>query len=307
MRPLTMLVTSEGEWVFERSPEFLTALGDPEPDYDSTLFAVKNLGFIRFETVAREIVEIELHPRNVELPALLAVQQQLISSHFKLFRIKYFEETWCSEITSSAEEAISRLSELCAPAFSPPPSDRFFVEPQDWSSLSRQEESPLRFLFQKWRMSFGYFDSSLIPFAIQHEFLRRLMIAGIKNGEDDPVFRFIGDGFNWLQEEYQFYGLGERLQDLPDKEYGGWVAEYYKSVARTGQPRYDMVTAAIETGPRMEKVFKTRYERLLLPWKTRSSEVFVTLLSRTLPEETSARVIRLNSVRPFDRKIRKSS
>ncbi len=307
MRPLTMLITSEGEWVFERSAEFFSALGDPEPDYDGTLFAVKNLGFIKFETVGREIVEIELHPRNVELPALLAVQQQLYSSQFKLFRIKYFEEAWHSEITSSAEQAVARLSELCAPAFSPPPSDRFFVEPQDWSSLSGQEGNPLRLLFQKWRMSFGCFDTSLIPFAIQHQFLRRLMIAGIRQGADDPVFRFIGDGFKWLQEDYRYTGLGESLQNLPDKEYGGWVSEYYRSVARSGQPRYDVVTAAIETGPRMEKVFKTRYERLLLPWKTGSPEVFVTLLSRTIPEENSLPTGALNCPTPSLRKTRKSS
>jgi hypothetical protein len=35
-------------------------------------FAVKNLGFIKFQILDSSIVEIELHPRNVGLPALLA-------------------------------------------------------------------------------------------------------------------------------------------------------------------------------------------------------------------------------------------
>jgi hypothetical protein len=72
-----MLVTAEGQWVIEDSAEFLAAVGDPDPDYDSTSFAVKNLGFIKFQILENSIIEIELHPQNVELPALLAVQQHL--------------------------------------------------------------------------------------------------------------------------------------------------------------------------------------------------------------------------------------
>src|SRR5215831_11270845 len=98
VKRLTMLVTPAGRWVVENSTEFLEALGDPNPDYDSTLFAIKNLGFIKFQMIDNSIVEIELHPRNVTLPALLAVQQQVISSHVKLFRIRYFDTSWQSEI-----------------------------------------------------------------------------------------------------------------------------------------------------------------------------------------------------------------
>ena len=70
MQHFTMLVTPDGEWVSPDSPEFFAALGDPNPDYDAVAFAVKNLGFIKFQVIQHSIVEIELHPRNVELPAL---------------------------------------------------------------------------------------------------------------------------------------------------------------------------------------------------------------------------------------------
>src|SRR5271167_3373453 len=139
VKRLTMLVTSDGRWVIEDSAEFLAALGDPDPDYDAALFAVKNLGFIRFQILDSSIVEIELHPRNVQLPALLAVQQQLLSSQVRLFRIKYFDTAWHSEIMTASEPAISRLSELCAPAFAPQPTEKFLVEPRDYSTLFSNE------------------------------------------------------------------------------------------------------------------------------------------------------------------------
>jgi len=104
---LTMLVTPDGEWVFPNSDEFLARLGDATPDYDAISFAVKNLGFIKFQIIRQSIIEIELHPRNVELPALLAAQQQLLQAGIKLFRVRYFDTEWHSEISSSAERTVA--------------------------------------------------------------------------------------------------------------------------------------------------------------------------------------------------------
>jgi hypothetical protein len=278
---LTMLVTPGGDWIFPDSPEFYEELGDPNPDYDAVGFAIKNLGFIKFQTIEHSINEIELHPRNVELPALLAVQQQLLSSGVNLFRIKYFETEWQSEISSSAEHVISRLSELCAPVFAPPSTDRFVVEPIDFSTLFDDEENWLRPLAQKWRISFGQFDPSVISLAVTHQLLSRLVIIGVKPRVPEPLWRFIGDGHKWIGNNYRLRGIGEKVENMPDKDYGNWVTNFYKSVASAGVPRYDLVTGTIqyedEDGrPRRQH----RYERLMLPWKTPSDEVFVTMCSK---------------------------
>jgi len=277
---LTMLVSAEGTWMLEDSSEFRAALGDPEPDYDGAAFAVKNLGFIRFQILDKSIIEIDLHPRNVEIPALLAVQQQILTSHIKLFRLKYFDLGWKSEIICSAELAVARLSELCAPRFALSAEDRFLVEPQDYRRLYESEQGPLQLMAQKWRMSFGHFDPSVIAFAINKDLLSRLIIVGVRPARAEPVFRFIGDGHtNWLDDNYHLHAIGGRVEDQPDKTYGQWVSQFYKSVASTGQPRYDYVTASIQRPP---ATYTTHYERLLLPWKTPSDEVLVTLTSRGL-------------------------
>lgn len=308
MKRLTMLVTSDGRWVIEDSAEFLAALGDPDPDYDAALFAVKNLGFIKFQIIDGSVVEIELHPRNVQLSSLLAVQQQLLSSRAKLFRIKYFETSWRSEITSSSERAITRLAELCAPAFAPPSSEKFLVEPRDYSTLFDNDGSPLRPMVQKWRMSFGHFDPTVISFAIKHQLLSRMMIVAVKPRARDAIFRFIGDGFSWTDDTFQLNAIGQRVENQPDKEYGGWVAEFYKSVASTGQPRYDCVTAAIhQQQPGRGRSGVIRYERLLLPWRTPSEEVFVTLSSKMLDEEVAAEPLAAEAESSVIRKFARSS
>src|SRR5579872_6731582 len=103
LQQLTMLVTAEGKWVLPDSEEFLAALGDPEPDYDAVGFAVCNLGFVKFQVLDRVVTEIELCPRNVDLRALLAVERLLCEAGTSLFRIKYFDNEWQSEISASAE------------------------------------------------------------------------------------------------------------------------------------------------------------------------------------------------------------
>ncbi len=280
-----MLVTSDGQWVLENDSELLRKLGDPTPDYDAAAFAVKNFGFIKFQMLDNSLIEVELHPRNVALPALLAVQQQLLASRVRLFRIRFFEQSWNSEISSSAEATVARLSELCAPAFSPVPSQKYVVEPRDYTALLNSTDSPLRLMAQKWRVSFGQFSPSVISFAIEHRLLSRLMIFGVVPNKGEPVFRFIGDGFDWLERDYQFHGIGEKVQNQPDKEYGEWVSEFYRNVAASGQPRYDDVTAGIRSSAEPNKVQVARYERLLLPWRTPSEEVFVSMLSRKLADK----------------------
>jgi hypothetical protein len=308
VKHFTMLVTPDGEWVSPDTPEFFAALGDSDPDYDALAFAVKNLGFIKFQVIQHSIVEIELHPRNVQFPALLAVQQQLLSSEVKLFRIKYLENSWQSEISSSAENTIERLSHLCAPTFTPAPTNRFLVEAQDFRTLFDDEECPFRPLAQKWRMSFGVFDPSVITLAVNHQLISRLMIIGIKPHERDPVFRFIGDAHRWLGRNFYASSIGDKVQEQPDKEYGEWVCEFYKAVASTRQPRFDLVTASLqfENEPGAPRRTVT-YERVMLPWKTPSDEVFVTLCSRNAPAKTPELTLVPSFDRSETRKLARSS
>lgn len=277
MNQLTMLVTAEGNWVLPDSEEFFAALGDSSPDYDAPGFAVRNLGFIKLQLLDRLVTEIELHPRNVDLRALLAVERRLGEVATKLFRIRYLDTEWRSEISASVEHTVARLRELCAPVFEPPLSQRFRAEPGSPSSILQDEANPMRAVVQKWRVSFGHFDPNVMTIAMQHEMLARMMIVGVKRGGKDPEWRFIGNGQRWLDNSYRYTGIGEKVENLPDKEYGVWVSQFYKAVAESDQPRFDKVTADIQYEPETGKPRRVvRYERLLLPWKTLSGETFVT-------------------------------
>ena len=185
MEHLTILVSPEGRWVLPGTSEFFAALGDPDPDYDAVSFAVRNLGFIKFEVIRQSVVEIELHPRNVELPALLALQQQLLSSDLRLFRIKYFDDELAFRNLRPRSRRRSRGCPSCAGRIScPSMHDRFLVEPQDFGMLFEDEDNNLRIMAQKWRVSFGHFDPGIITLAMRNELAAA---AGDHRGQAAPA------------------------------------------------------------------------------------------------------------------------
>lgn len=272
-----MLVTPDGECVLPDAANIVAAAETADRDNDPVSQAVKNRGFIRLQMIEDAIVEVELHPHNVKLAALLAAQQQLQTTDMRLFRIKYFDTEWQSEICSSAERTIARLSELCAPIFLPSLSEMYIAEARDISIVFDDYEHFFRPLAQKWRVSFGYFDPTVIAVAVQHDLLSSLTVVGVKPFEPEPVFRFIGQGHHWGGS--QVARVGERVADQPDHEYGRWLSEFFKFVASSRQPRYDLVTARLQTPRGSESRQTVCFERLLLPWKTSSNEVFVTSCS----------------------------
>lgn len=287
MDQLVLLATPSGKWVLPASDEFFGALGETNPDYDGPAFAVRNLGFIKLQVLDHRLIEVELHPRNVSPRALRAVIDQIAGSDVHLFRIKYFDGGWQSEIFAAAEPTIERLEELCVPAFRPAVSPRFDVEALDFAGLIDKpdnEHHEFRPLAQKWRVAFGQFDPSILNFAVGHEVLPLLAIVGVPaRGHESPRFRFLGPGHSWAGKDHEVNTVGLAVEDLPDREYGAWAAGFFRSVAVSGRPRYDVISAAMryqaEPGAPQRRV---RYERLLLPWRAASDEVFVTSCARVV-------------------------
>lgn len=308
MQQLTMLVTAEGKWVLPDSDEFLAALGDLEPDYDAVGFAVRNLGFVKFQVLDRLVTEIELHPRNVDLRAMLAVERLLFEAGTDLFRIKYLADEWHSEISSSAEHTLTRLRELCAPVFEPAITERFRIEQKDPGALfdtHAGRATPLGRMAMKWRVAFGNFDPSVIGVASANGLLPLFTIVGSEKNDGRPILRFIGDAHRWAGDRYRMNGLGQPVEAMPDKEYGGWLTQFYKSVAANHQPRYDKVTAQMEYHAEAGKPRRTvSYERLLLPWRMPSGEVLVTSCSILEPKAATANFASDSS---SSRKVPKSS
>ena len=95
---------------------YLTLTGeiDAHPDYNAPFYAVRNLGFVQFQQDGF-LLEVFIHPRNLEWPAVRAAIPAMMSSRAGLFRIMHLAElSWSKESFRSARDATMRLLELCA-------------------------------------------------------------------------------------------------------------------------------------------------------------------------------------------------
>jgi len=277
MQDEVFLVSPEGRWLPEGSLEFLTELGEVDPDYDATMFAVKNLGFIKVELVGDLVVNITVHPRNTELAGITSVQKALFDSPARAFCLRFFTTRWEREILPDAARALERLRDLHKYAHLEDhvASERFTAVSKDYRRLFSDKENALRPILQKWRIAFGTFDDTVLPYMARQGFLRRTVVVGVRPQQPDPVFRYIGDSFSWLGDpDFPYRAVGEKVASQPDQEYGEWVAENYKRAAMQKLPQVDQVDAALRG-----RGGRTVYERLMLPWTTKSGEVLVTVSS----------------------------
>jgi hypothetical protein len=285
---VSMLATAEGQWIGADSRELLAYLGDPNPDFDAAAFAVRNLGFVRYDSFPGKFAQITLFPKRVSPLALAAAQERVASGETSIvFRVDYLDhetKTWRQELAMNAREAVGRLNRLCGSFATAPASDIFAFEPQRLESIMADETHHGHPLLRKWRSSFHRFDETVLPFMARHGLAVRGMIIGVDAKRPDPIFRFIGEGFLVYGDDFFLRAVGERVMNQPDKEYGAWVSPFYTEVATTWTPRFDRCAANISHASRQYM----RYERLILPWSADSGEVFLTLSTRFLDDDDGA-------------------
>jgi hypothetical protein len=281
---MDFVISPEGSWLSTGSLEAERAIGYEDPDFDATLFAVKNQGFVQVSFDTPASVRIRLHPTTIARGALVSLLQRFSTFGTAAITVSHLTDHWIAEAFDTPAAAYDRITELCSSTLAPVPrNEKYVADEQDLAPIFRDYDHPLKPLLQKWRISFHRFSDSVIPFTMQHGLVSRLMIIGVKKHAPDPVMRFVGEGFSVMYgEEFPFRAVGEKLANLPDREYGAWASEFYKAVATTGEPRYDLVEAEM---PKASRGPHVRYERLLLPWNTPSGETLVTLSSRTLAHQ----------------------
>lgn len=276
--PMDFLITAEGDWLESGSKEVEIRVGYDDPDFDLTLFAVKNLGFIQVTWTTPTSVRVRFHPDQVAPGALSGLKSRRDTFGNARVEISWLTRSWQTRSFPDARQAIEHVDALASAVKIT--NCRYQATPLDPSALDGEQSHPLKLLLQKWRVSFRRFSDSVIPFAIQHGIFSRMMIVGVRKCAPDPTFRFIGDGFAGLYGEgFPVNAIGDKIENQPDKEYGAWVRPFYSEVAITAVPRLDVVDAVV---PQFARGPWVRYQRLLLPWETPSGEVFVTLASATL-------------------------
>jgi transcriptional regulator with XRE-family HTH domain len=132
--------------------------------------------------------------------------------------------------------------------------------------LSEESLAEFRPLLKLWNTSRGVMGRELLTDVVQGRLGRQIILLR----QSSPSTRLLVEHINTpvLRPCEAISLVGRALEDMPDRDFGRWITEGYVETLFGETPRLESVLADIR--PPGEKTLRSRYDRLLLPWRSRS-------------------------------------
>jgi hypothetical protein len=218
-------------------------------------FAILNLGFIGL-TISRGSVRIQLRPVFAKPAALGALYLWLHQSAPKRVVVTWYNGRWQDEIIGWHHDGWRRITALLeCPEHPVKGFSRGAIPPDQLAT-----ENPLRQVLE---------DASRLPSIVADP--AKMLPAPLTDRylllmeDDNRELRVcdFGSALMWRSPQWQRRARGRRVNDLPDWNYGQWVANAYREAGRSGQPLLEEVAAVIDW-PELGALYHA-YWRLIVP------------------------------------------
>jgi len=251
-------------------------LGCAGPEDDFPTRAVLEHGYVLLRD-RNGALQVSLRPERVNRSTLATLFYRLAEAMPERLLLSHFGCEWHHEVLGSAHEAMLRLEDLVAVAAGWAPRAIYAVErhsliPRRYASL--QQLAPL---LAVWHLLGGRGPDRLAEVLEPLGLLDRAAIVRNPRGSDRLVFEHRGKAFTFYQPCWNLLAMGRDVEDQPDRVYGAHTARCYREVFAEDAPRFEAVEALIRTPGR--EIRRSRFERLILPWKTPSDERVATGIS----------------------------
>ena len=250
-----LLIDDRGELWDQNSPALRSRLRASVAGEELRQFAVLNLGFIGL-AISRSGIRVQLRPS-------LATQAALGSLYLCLHRhaperivLSWYDGRWRHEIVGWHHDGWRRITFLLqGPAHRAHGFSRARIAPDQLANAN-----PLRQVFEDARRlsSFVGNPAQVLPASLSERYILLL--------EDENRELRVCDFGNALMSrspEWQSQAHGRRIDDLPDWNYGRWIADAYREAAHRGQPLLEEVAAMIDW-PQLGTLSHA-YWRLIVP------------------------------------------
>lgn len=249
-------------------------LGTDLPRDDLCDYAVRNLGYIAVQA-SGHIPRIRLRPAIVEPSALVALFYWLADGAYVCAAISWLDKTWSDEIVPGPANIRRRLGHLCDRS-RPAARQRLLSRPLPFSAL--EHGTPLQIAYGNWSASKDITDLEVAAEGFDRLFNGRYTMTTPTSDGSELIIRKVGSGYKSYDTHYLRRAVGTQLEDVPDVQYGQWVAEAHRDVYSTSIPWCGEVDAIIDR-PR-QGAHRVRYRRLILPFsRPRGERLLVTASS----------------------------
>lgn len=224
-------------------------------------FVVRNLGYIAITEMSGSI-RLQLRPRVVSAVAFGAAMYWLADC--KTDRIvvsRHDDSVWHDEIFGDRDSALSRVIDLVASGQNQRKKD-FLRRRQCLKSLV--PASPLRALLDRWSELTRTYDRERLAPVLTSAAQDRFLVVEGEPCQATMLIRDVGRGYPIVDNRWLVRAVGSRVQDLPDYDYGRWVADAYRDALEVNEPFLEEMDAIVDTTRHGRT--RLRYRRIILPF-----------------------------------------
>ena len=144
--------------------------------------------------------------------------------------------------------------------------------------LDRPEFSRILPIITLWHEKHGELHDDVHRTVRDCGMFHRTILARRSPNSSRLITEHLGTGIMILRPCESLAAIGhDFLDDAPDRDYGAWVVQAYEQVLCSRRLRVESVRALVRTSA--ATTLRTRYDRVLIPWRAASGDVFAMGLS----------------------------
>lgn len=279
MSTLGVFVSDTGQILDVRPGELRWVLGYAWNGLMLSDYAIRQLGFVWFQPGTKGAL-LRLRADLFTRACFERVVRLMLEHGITRLVIEHEGRGQPAEVLHNINDIIARLDSLRGTTAGERPRDSFIQEKLDLSRLRHPKRQQLAQIFAAWIRCRGRLPDDFAPLKRVGGFQGDHLLVRLR-GQDQAIIEAWPNYFRHYTPCESLGLIGRELSDQPDRTFGQWAARPYYQVARQSAARLDLVEAVVRptNGPAMI----SRYERLLLPWRTRSGDFWVsgTSLSRS--------------------------
>jgi hypothetical protein len=272
-----ILIDDRGEPWADNSPELARRLGYREPDFDAPGYAVRNLGFIHVR-LHEEGVRVSLRAGRFNLLSLTAALFALIDQRPRRIVLAVFSgEDWSYEMFTNLGSFAERSEDLAAgkPIAGRP---RWLAAEKKIEVLDLPAFKRVKPVVDHWKAQRGHLSREIYDLLRLTDLLERAVVVRKQPRSSRLVYQHFGGGIKMMRPCEALAMIGRDAHDVPDKEYGNWVADHYAEAMSRRRLRLDGMRAMVATS--QSGTLRVRYDRLLIPWRAGTDQLVLGLSIR---------------------------
>lgn len=282
-----VFVSDTGQLLDARPSELWSYLDYPKADFNLSDYAIRNLGFVLFKLNTNG-AHLKLRADLFTTACFEQVVRLMLEHRIARLVIEHEAEGEPIEVLHNINDIIARLDFLRGTTLGERPRASYILETLDLGRLRHDKRRRLADTFTTWVRSRGQLPPDFEPLKRVGAFEGGHLLVSLK-GRDQAIIQAWPSNIICYSPSESVGLIGRDLSDQPDGKFGEWAARPYYEVVRKSAARLDLVEAVIRppNGPPLI----SRYERLLLPWRTSSGDFWVsgTSLTRSRRALSSAR------------------